>query len=290
MRPVGVGHYENFPVASLLCPPRLRAPVRAIYAFARTADDIADEGEAPTDQRLAELARYRIALASTLDAAQAPDPSRPLWPGVFAPLAVALREHALSPALLHALLDAFEQDVRNPPYADREALLAYCSRSANPIGRLLLALYGLDDALALRQSDAVCTALQLINFWQDLSIDLPRGRNYVPQADARRHGVQVPDRTALADSPAARALVRDLVHWAAALMAEGAALPPRVPGRAGWELRLVVHCGWRVLEKIARMEYASMAKRPRLHLTDLPLLAWRCVHYSAGWFAVGRLP
>jgi squalene synthase HpnC len=284
---VGVGHYENFPVASLLCPPRLRAPIRAIYAFARTADDIADEGDAPSDQRLAELARYRGSLAAASAPTDGPTPDR--WPGVFAPLRAAMREHGLSPALLHALLDAFEQDVRNPQYQDRDAVLAYCSRSANPIGRLLLQLYGISDQTALRQSDAVCTALQLINFWQDLSVDLPRQRNYVPHADARRHGVSWPSGGAMPDTPAARTLVRELVHWAATLMAEGAALPLRIPGRAGWELRLVVHGGWRVLEKIARMDHGSMSQRPRLHATDLPLLLWRCVRYSSAWFNPARL-
>ncbi len=289
MDPVGVGHYENFPVASWLCPPRLRAPVRAIYAFARTADDIADEGDALAEQRLAELARYRSALAAATGATDC-TALQMQWNGVFGPLSVALREHALQPSLLHALLDAFEQDVRNPPYPDRDALLAYCSRSANPVGRLLLQLYGLDDAESLRQSDAVCSALQLINFWQDLSVDLPRGRSYVPLVDAERHGVALRHHTALPDTPAVRALVRELVHWAAALMAQGAPLPTRVPGRAGWELRLVVHGGWRVLEKIARMDYASMVQRPRLNMPVLPLLLWRCARYSSAWFSPARLP
>lgn len=286
---MGVGHYENFPVASLLCPPRLRAPVRAIYAFARTADDIADEGDASAAQRLAELAHYRGVLAATVDASSDANATTTPWPGVFGPLATTLREHVLSPPLLHALLDAFEQDVLNPAYPDRTTLLAYCARSANPVGRLLLHLYRIDDDLAVRQSDAVCSALQLINFWQDLSVDLPRGRNYVPRLDAHRHGVQLDDRRPLPDSPAGRALVRDLVRWAAALMAEGAALPSRIPGRAGWELRLVVHGGWRILEKIAAMDYASMIERPRLRASDLPLLVWRCLRYSSDWFAPGRL-
>ena len=286
---MGVGHYENFPVASVLCPPRLRAPIQAIYTFARTADDIADEGDAPAERRLAELARYRDALIAA--AAPQPNPApAPHWPAVFGPLATALRLHGLAPSLLHALLDAFEQDVRNPPYPDRASLLDYCQRSANPVGRLLLQLYGIGDAAALRQADAVCSALQLINFWQDLSVDLPRGRSYVPQSDARRHGVLLCEGNAMADTPAARALVRELVHWAGSLMADGAALPQRIPGRAGWELRLVVHGGWRILEKIARMNYASMAERPRLRATDVPLLLSRCVGYSSAWFSTARLP
>lgn len=286
--PVGVDHYENFPVASWLCPPHLRAAVRAIYAFARTADDIADEGDATPEQRLAELGRYRRTLCVATAAGHAAA-LQMQWADVFGPLAAALRRHALAPSLLHALLDAFEQDVRNPLYSDRDALLSYCSQSANPIGRLLLQLYRIDDASALHQSDAVCSALQLINFWQDLSIDLPRGRNYVPRADADHHGVSITSGESLPDTAATRRLVRELVQWAASLMAEGAALPLRIPGRAGWELRLVVHGGWRILEKIARMDHASMSSRPRLQRHDVPLLLWRSLRYSSAWFSPARL-
>jgi squalene synthase HpnC len=285
--PVGVGHYENFPVASVLCPPRLREPVRAIYAFARTADDIADEGDAPTTQRLAELAQFRAALRAATASGANTASSR--WPTVFRAVQHALREHALDPALLHDLLDAFEQDARNPNYANREELLDYCRRSANPIGRLLLQLYGIDDATSLRQADAMCSSLQLINFWQDLSVDLPRGRNYLPHDDARHHGVDAGNPRELKVDAATRALVRHLVVWAASLMAEGAALALRVPGRAGWELRFVVHGGWRILEKIARMDFATIAQRPRLGAADLPLLVWRSWRYRVDWFAAERL-
>jgi len=292
MRAVGVGHYENFPVASLLCPPALRDPIRAIYAFARTADDIADEGAATAPARLAELSRFRDALVATVGSARPEPASHPhvdVWLGVFSALGRALRDHRLPPALLHDLLDAFEQDVRNPTYADRAALLDYCRRSANPIGRLLLHLYGIHDETSLRQADAVCSSLQLINFWQDLSVDLPRGRSYLPLADAARHGIELRDPRQLTDTPALRALVRELVAWAAALMSEGAPLALRVPGRAGWELRMVVHGGWRILEKIGRMDHATIAHRPRLYISDLPLLAWRSTRYSAEWFAPERL-
>src|SRR5262245_18532592 len=292
MHAVGVGHYENFPVASLLCPPALREPVRAIYAFARTADDIADEGDAAPATRLSELARFRNALMGTvgrLSGTAEPAVAPGTWQPVFAALERALRDHALPPPLLHDLIDAFEQDVRNPVYADRAELLDYCRRSANPIGRLRLHLYGLSDAASLRPADAICSSLQLINFWQDLSVDLPRGRSYLPRTDAARHGVDASDPRSLTDTPPLRALVRDLVAWAAALMSEGAPLPLRLPGRAGWELRLVVHGGWRILEKIASMHHASIVHRPRLRATDVPLLAWRSWHYSAGWFGQERL-
>jgi len=276
---VSVEHYENFPVASWLCPPSLRPAVVAIYHFARTADDIADEGEAEPALRLADLAAYRTDLA----AACAGDGGSLRWPQVFGPLAERLRQFGLPPALLHDLLDAFEQDVRNPPYPDRAALLDYCRRSANPIGRLLLHLYGVDDALAQRQSDAVCSALQLINFWQDLGVDAPRGRIYVPLDALQAAGLDVAQLRRRADTPAARRLVSDLCRWAQALMLEGAPLARRLPGRGGWELRLVVQGGLRILEKIEAMEHATLLARPTLSVIDTPRLLWRAfARYPAG--------
>ena len=275
---MSVEHYENFPVASILCPPALRPAVRAIYHFARTADDIADEGSAGAAERLADLAAYRQDLASACKG----QPGSDRWRHVFAPLSLSLREFALPPALLHDLLDAFEQDVRNPSYADRAALLDYCRRSANPVGRLLLHLYGIDDAGALRQADAVCTALQLINFWQDLGDDGRRGRHYVPMVDLQAHGVDAAALQACIDSPRSRRLVQSLCSWARTLMLEGATLALRVPGRAGWELRLVVHGGLRILEKIERMDHAALVKRPTLTALDAPVLLWRALRMGAG--------
>ena len=120
-------------------------------------------------------------------------------------------------------------------------------------------------------------------------MDLPRGRNYLPREDATRHGIDIADPGALRDGPAMRALIRDLVRWAASLMAEGAPLAWRIPGRGGWELRLVLHGGWRILEKIAAMDHSSLARRPRLHARDVPLLAWRCATRGSGWFTPERL-
>jgi squalene synthase HpnC len=204
----------------------------------------------------------------------------PQWPGVFGPLAAAVRDHGLPGNLLHALLDAFEQDVRNPSYVDRAALLDYCARSANPVGRLLLHLYRVGDDLSLRQSDAICSALQLINFWQDLSVDLPRGRIYVPSEDLRRHGLDAELLRGKPDLAASRPLVRDLARWAHALMTEGAPLALRLPGRAGWELRLVVQGGLRILEKIAAMDFDSLRTRPVLTRGDAPRLLWRALRMT----------
>jgi squalene synthase HpnC len=277
MRAVSVEHYENFPVASWLCPPALRPAVAAIYWFARTADDIADEGEASAAQRLADLAAYRRDLAAVTTGA-APSPR---WQAVYGPLAAAMSRFRLPPACLHALLDAFEQDVVKHDYADRAELLDYCRRSANPVGRLLLHLYRIDDAGALAESDAICTALQLINFWQDLGVDTRRGRLYPPRADCVRHGVDPAALLAGRDSPAVRALVRELAGWARSLMRSGAPLVHRLPGRAGLEVRLVVQGGLRILDKIERLHFATLATRPVLGWADGPLLLARAVAMRA---------
>ena len=262
--PVSVEHYENFPVASWLCPPALRPAVRAIYWFARTADDIADEGGAPAQARLSLLRDYRDDLMS----AAAGRPGSRRWAGVFDPLAQVIAAHRLPVPLLAALLDAFEEDSRHAGYADRAALLQYCSRSANPIGRLLLHLHGIAEPALLAQSDAVCSALQLINFWQDLSVDVPRGRLYVPRADAAAHGTTPQACLQAPQADASRALVRDLCAWAHELMTAGAPIALAVPGRVGWELRFVVQGGLRILAKIDAMNFASFARRPRLHAVD----------------------
>ena len=270
---MSVEHYENFPVASWLCPPELRPPIVAIYRFARTADDIADEGNATPDRRLSDLADFR---ADLMAVASGRSPS-PRWPDVFGPLAVQLARHRLPVTLLADLLDAFAQDAAQTRYADRAELLDYCRRSANPIGRLLLHLYGIDDAGALARSDAICSALQLANFWQDLGVDAARGRLYVPLADASRHGVAFEELLARRDGERVRALVADLVTWARELMLSGAPLVGAIGGRAGWELRFVVQGGLRVLEKIDRLGGGTLIARPTIGAADAPLLAWRAL-------------
>ncbi len=271
MQPVSVDHYENFPVASWLCPPGLRSSIVAIYGFARTADDLADEGDAPATQRLADLWAFRADLSMIETGGQ---PSE-RWRAVFEPLAEVIAQRQLPVSLLHDLLSAFEQDVIKSRYEDRAELLDYCRRSANPVGRLLLHLYGIRGNASLEQSDAICSALQLINFWQDLSVDTSRDRLYLPQVDIDAHGVSQQQLLDRQDSPAVRALVADVTAWARTLMLQGAPLVHTIPGRGGWELRFVVQGGLRIIDKIERMNHATLNARPHIGKLDAPWLLWR---------------
>jgi squalene synthase HpnC len=264
---MGVGHYENFPVASLLMPATLRPAVRAIYRFARTADDLADEGDAAAAARL----RALHALDAQLDAVASGAPHD--WPD----LAAAIAAHDLPLAPLRDLLSAFRQDVEVKRYADRTALLDYCRRSANPIGRLLLALYRQSDAAALAQSDAICSALQLINFWQDVARDWQIGRVYIPLDALAAAGLT---EQAIADGgvdPRWPGLMRALCAEARALLLAGAPLPRTLGGRVGLELRLVIEGGLRILARIDAVEGDVFRQRPTLGLRDWAVLGARAL-------------
>jgi squalene synthase HpnC len=267
---MAVDHYENFPVASILLPRRLVPAVEAIYAFARSADDLADEGDATPAERLAALDAYESALDTIAAGIPPTDP-------MFARLAAALAQHHLPLKPLRDLLSAFKQDVVTTRYADYGRLLDYCRRSADPVGRLMLGLYGVGDTTSLRESDAICTALQLINFWQDVAIDIAKGRIYLPQDDLARFGVGEDDILHGRTGPAWRALMRFEVERARALMLEGAPLARRLPGRIGLELRMVVQGGLRILEAIERVEYDVFRRRPRLRRLDWLIVAWRAL-------------
>ena len=281
---VGIDHYENFPVASWLCPRRIRPGVTAIYRYARTADDIADEGTATAEERLADLRAYRADLRATM----AGTPPSARWLEVFEPLRRAVVAHALPADLLADLLDAFEQDVIKHRYADRAELLEYCRRSANPVGRLLLHLYGVRGAQSLQQADNICTALQLTNFWQDLGVDIARGRLYIPLADCERHRVDTAELRRGRTEPGTQRLIAELVGWTRELMWRGAPLARTLPGSAGWELRFVVQGGLRILEKIERGGFAALRDRPVLRWYDAPRLGWRAVRMRPRHAAASR--
>lgn len=268
-----VGHYENFPVASLLCPPGLRPAVAAIYWFARTADDLADEGDATAATRLQDLATYRADLAACAEGASGSG----RWADVFSPLQKIIVQYTLPVGLLNDLLNAFEQDVTQTRYADQAELLDYCQRSANPVGRLLLHLYRVNDDVSLGQSDAVCTALQLINFWQDLGTDVNRGRIYLPADAWAAHGVDEAQLISRSVNAQTTALVAANINWAKLLMMRGAPLARKVPGRAGWELRLVVQGGLRIAEKIEQINYSTLCTRPKINVWDTVVMAWRAI-------------
>jgi len=267
---MSVDHYENFPVASILLPRRLVPAVEAIYAFARSADDIADEGDATPAERLAQLAAYRAGLDGIARGA-------PALPPLFARLAGVVAQYRLPLAPFEDLLSAFEQDVVTTSYADFPALLDYCRRSANPVGRLMLALYGRVEDENLVQSDAICSALQLINFLQDVAIDREKGRIYLPLDDLSRFGVDPAALQRWTADAAFRDLMAFEVARARALMLSGAPLVKRLPGRIGWELRLVVQGGLRILERIEGAEYDVFNRRPVLGPRDWGLMALRAL-------------
>ena len=254
-------HYENFPVASLLLPRRLRPAVKAIYAFARGADDAADEGERTPAERLALLAGFREGLHGIARGA----PRTPLFQDLaFQDLARAVRAHGLPLEPFHALLDAFTQDVIQTRYASFPELAAYCRKSADPVGRLMLALFGADTPANRARSDAVCTALQLINFLQDVREDHRRGRVYLPQDELARFGVPESD---LGAGHAGAGWVPLLCHQIArarGLLDAGAPLGRALPGRIGLEIRMITAGGGRVLDKLAAAPLAPLAAAPAL--------------------------
>jgi hydroxysqualene synthase len=280
-----VDHYENFPVASWLTPARLRPAIVAIYWFARTADDIADEGDATAAKRLADLAAFRadLLICATSDA------TSERWPHVFKPLRCAIAEHALPVHLLDALLQAFEQDVRYTAasrwYANRSELLDYCSRSANPVGRLLLHLYGIKGEQELAASDAICSALQLINFWQDLSKDIPRGRYYLALNAMAAHQVNPAQVLARQDTPDTIKMIASYADFSSGIMQKGFELPnavcQQITGFDGWrlslELRCVIQGGLRIVEKIRWLEHRTLAQRPKLGKWDGLVILWRAL-------------
>ena len=262
---MSVGHYENFPVASLLLPARLRHPVEVIYRFARSADDFADEGDDPPGLRLEKLNDYRRQLEA---------PSAPL----FHEVRKIIREHELPLSLFRDLLDAFAQDVTKKRYADFAEVLDYCRRSANPVGRLLLHLFKRTSESDLARSDAICSALQLVNFWQDVDLDYAKdNRIYLPQDEMARFGVSERHLEEKKCDDAWRALMAFQIERARSMLVSGNSLGKSLPGRIGLEIRATVQGGLRILEKIQGAEYDVFRRRPTLRVFDWPVLLLRAV-------------
>lgn len=273
-----IDHYENFPVASLLLPRRLRGAVTDLYRFARAADDIADEGAASDAERLARLAAFRAELHRIgAEPGAVPAPGAPELAGIFVPLAATIARHQLPITPFYDLLSAFEQDISVKRYDDYATLADYCTRSANPVGRLMLHLFEAADPGNMEQSDAICTGLQLVNFWQDVRVDWHKHRVYLPQEDLNRFGVSEEDLAACRLTPAWRALMAFQVERTRALLHFGAPLARRLPGRIGLELRLVVQGGLRVLERIEASGYDVFMNRPELGAKDWAIMLWRSI-------------
>ena len=261
---VPVEHYENFPVASWLLPNHLRGPIQTIYAFARSADDFADEGSLSNTERIALLDNYE----AQLDRIEA---NAPLTAPLFVELAHVIRAHRLPIQLFRDLLSAFKQDVTRTRYATFDQLMDYCHRSADPIGRLLLHLNALTAPQYLVWSDAICSSLQLINHWQDVAIDWRKndgGRVYLPQEDLARFGLSEQDIADRSRSLAWREMMAFQCSRARQLMLSGASLGNALPGRMGAELRVIIAGGMAILDKIDAVDGDIFRRRPTLSRWD----------------------
>ncbi len=268
--PLPVEHYENFPVASWLLPAAVRPSVEVIYAFARSADDFADEGDLPDAERLARLGAYERML-DRIERGERPDDP------LFSRLHDTIRAHRLPVPLFRDLLDAFKQDVGKKRYGTFDELMDYCRRSADPVGRILLKLFAKDDASNLRDSDAICSSLQLINHWQDVAVDWRKGRVYLPQEDLESFGIT--------EAQIAQGRVdgrwKDFMAFqcqrARAMMRSGTPLGTRLPGRFGLEIRAICSGGLRILAKIEAVDGDVFRHRPVLKGADWLSVLWRAL-------------
>jgi squalene synthase HpnC len=272
-------HYENFPVASFLLPPAMRPHVAAIYAFARTADDFADEPGIADDDRLRYLNDWSERLDRAVESASPAQP-RDAADEIFVALSHTIKECGLPVTLFHDLLSAFRQDVIQKRYATWAQVMDYCSRSANPVGRLVLRIAGSESPILDARSDDVCTALQLTNFWQDLERDWRIGRVYVPEDDRARAGARDEDLSAGRITPEWRRVMAEMVQRTRALFATGRAVCDGLEGRLRWELRLTWLGGSRILDRIEQSGYDVFNHRPALGIGDGPRLIWQALRWK----------
>ena len=269
-RQIAAAHYENFPVASRLLPNQLREPVSVIYAFARTADDFADEGDYTPTERLQLLTEYEARLQRLVAGEPVTDP-------IFIALGDVIQRYSLPSELFRDLLSAFTQDVTQRRYASFAVVLDYCRRSANPIGRLLLYLYGHATPAKLCLSDHICTALQLINFLQDLTQDFDEhNRIYLPQDEMRTYHVSETHLQNRISDSGMQQLIQLQIQRASALLLAGAPLGNQLPGRVGLELRLIIQGGGRILQKL-NTNGGNVFRRPRLCKTDYLTMFWHAL-------------
>lgn len=268
---MSVNHYENFPVGSLAMPRRLRRPTHAIYAFARTADDIADEGRDEAAERILKL----DGLAAELDRIAAGETPQTA-------LMQRLQREAITPFAMplqpfYDLLSAFKQDTEKTRYQNFGELADYCRRSANPVGRMMLHLYGQTDAQSIAQSDGICTALQLINFWQDVAVDWQKNRVYIPQEDLAKFGVSEEQIAAGRADFAFQRLMAYQCERAFKMLKGGSPLGKTLKGRLGFELRMIVVGGQLILQKLDGVKYDVFTQRPVLDKKDWLIILKRAL-------------
>lgn len=263
-------HYENFPVASRLLPKHLRMPIAVIYAFARRADDFADEGELSDEERISALTDFGDKLVFIEQGKNVDDPT-------FIALADVIKQHQLPVSLFHDLLTAFKMDVTKERYANFGEVMEYCRFSANPVGRLLLHLNKATSPQNLGYSDAICSALQLTNFLQDISQDLlENNRIYLPQDEMKQFGVSEEDIRNKVTNPASRKLIEFQIRRALKLMQAGAPLGKVLKGRMGLELRMTIMGGSRILYRL-NQQYDDVFSRPRLNKLDIGWIIWKAI-------------
>ena len=252
---IATGHYENFHVVSFLLPKHLHQDFYNVYAFCRWADDLGDEiGDTAESLRL--LHWWREELEKMFQG----EASHP----VFVALLPTVRKHALPAEPFANLITAFEHDQRVTRYANWDEIFAYCANSANPVGRLVLGLGGYTDANRYALSDATCTALQLANFWQDVSVDLQKDRVYIPQDLLARHGVPIEDVFARRFTPAFAAAMREACGVARELFIKGSALPPLLDPRLALDVTLFSRGGMYILDKIEKQGFDVLTARPHI--------------------------
>jgi phytoene synthase len=274
-------HYENFPVASWLLPRPMRAHVAAVYAFARVADDIADEGAAPPAERLAQLNAWQRRLHAAVAIERSADAPHEHEDLIVVALAHSIRVLDLPIALFDDLLSAFAQDTMTTRYASWEEVRDYCRRSADPVGRLVLRIAGYRDAALDRSSDALCTALQLTNFWQDFGRDWRAGRLYVPRdvvvsCRAREMELEGPQLTESWMAALATCIASTRASFEA-----GREICTAVSGRLGFELRFTWLGGSRMLDLVERTGAALLTRRPSLGVRDVPSIFWRAARWPS---------
>ncbi len=270
-------HYENFPVASVLIPAQLRAAVSAIYTYARKADDIADEGDATTQQRITQLDQIEQQLDDAIEGKQVSDP-------IIIALADTISQHSLSQSHFHALLSAFRQDAETLSYADEPALLDYCARSANPVGRLMLQLFGQSTPTHDTWSDAICSALQLLNFVQDIGQDIDEnGRIYLPEDEMNQCGISRGDIQQRTNSMALEPLIQMQLDRIESLLNRGSALGWQLPGRFGIEIRAITLAAWHLLTVLRPPQ--DRYSRPRMSRLSLIQIMLKAI---SPWSAIPR--